>query len=329
MAVSRRQFNSLLYYAAAASGFGGLVPTARAADPYPVRPVNVVISFAAGGMTDTVGRLVANELTKDLKQTFVVENRPGAAGQLGTEYVARKPADGYNLLVSATGHVIGPAVQKVAYDPVSDFVPIAILARAPNLLLVHKSVPATNLQEFLVWAKAQKDVPYGTAGAGGSTHLAGELFRTLSGVPMVHVPYKGAAPAVNDLIAGHIKVAIQDSMSATAAIAGGEVRPLASATKEHSAQFPNLPTLDESGFPGFDLYTWLGFYAPKGTPSEIVAVLNKEANEAIHTPATVELLRSLNCEPGPVLDPAGAAKFVAQEVEKWRDVVKTSGVKVE
>jgi tripartite-type tricarboxylate transporter receptor subunit TctC len=329
MIISRRNFNSLLCFTAATSVFDGVLSPTVAQGAYPARPVNVVVSFAAGGMTDTVGRLVTNELTKDLKQTFVVENRPGAAGQLGTEYVARKAPDGYSLLVSATGHVIGPAVQKVAYDPIADFVPISILARAPNLLLVHKSVPATNLKEFLAWAKTQKDIPYGTAGAGGSTHLAGELFRTLSGVPMVHVPYKGAAPAVNDLIAGHVKVAIQDSMSSAAAIAGGEVRPLASATKEKSAQFPNLPTLDQSGFPGFDLYTWLGFYAPKGTPSEIIDVLNKEANKTMHMPATIELLRSLNCEPGPQLDPAGAARFVAEEVAKWQEVVKTSGVKVE
>lgn len=329
MILSRRNFNSLLCFTAATSVFDGVLSPVVAQGSYPARPVNVVVSFAAGGMTDTVGRLVTNELTKDLKQTFVVENRPGAAGQLGTEYVARKAPDGYSLLVSATGHVIGPAVQKVAYDPIADFVPISILARAPNLLLVHKSVPATNLKEFLAWAKTQKDVPYGTAGAGGSTHLAGELFRTLSGVPMVHVPYKGAAPAVNDLIAGHVKVAIQDFMSSAAAIAGGEVRPLASATKEKSAQFPNLPTLDQSGFPGFDLYTWLGFYAPKGTPSEIIGVLNKEANKTIRMPATIELLRSLNCEPGPQLDPAGAARFVAEEVAKWQEVVKTSGVKVE
>jgi tripartite-type tricarboxylate transporter receptor subunit TctC len=321
--------NILLGSAIGSLAAGGRVSSVQAAEKYPTRAVTMVVSFAPGGMTDTVGRLLSADLTKTFGQPFVVENRPGAAGQVGTEYVARKEPDGYTLLVSATGHVIGPAVQSVNYDPVKDFATISILARAPNLLLVNKSVPVSNVAELLTWMKAQGEVPYGSAGAGGSTHLAGELLRSMSGLSMVHVPYKGAAPAMRDLAAGYVNVAFQDSMSAATFLASGDVKPIAVATLERSPLFPDLPTLNESGFPGFDLYTWLGFYAPAGTPADIIAPLNAEANRVMHLPTTLELFRKVNCEPGPVLDPQQAEAFVTDEVKKWANVVKVSGVKVQ
>ncbi|QTL04793.1 tripartite tricarboxylate transporter substrate binding protein [Aquabacter sp. L1I39] len=329
MRISRRELSLFLGSAIGGAAAGLHVLPSFAAEDYPARPVAIVVSFAPGGMTDTVARLLGTDLAKALGQPFVVENRAGAAGQVGTEYVARKPPDGYTLLVSATGHVIGPAVQKVNYDPVSDFAVLAILARAPNLLLVHKSVPVSTVPEFLAWMKAEGEVPYASAGAGGSTHLAGELLRTMSGGGLVHVPYKGAAPAINDLAAGHVKMAFQDSMSVAAFIASGDVKPIAVTTLDRSPLFPDLPTLNESGFPGFDLYTWLGFYAPKGTPSDIVQLLNREANRITHQPSTLEWLHKMNCEPAPAFDPQEAAAFVADEVKKWAGVVKTSGVKVQ
>lgn len=328
MRISRRQFNLFLGSAIGGTAAGLRVLPSFAEEGYPTRPVTIVVSFAPGGMTDTVARMLGADLTKTLGQPFVVENRAGAAGQVGTEYVARKAPDGYTLLVSATGHVIGPAVQKVNYDPVSDFAVIAVLARAPNLLLVNKSVPVRTVPEFLAWMKAQGEVPYASAGAGGSTHLAGELLRTMSGGSLVHVPYKGAAPAISDLAAGHVKMAFQDSMSVASFIASGDVRPIAVTTLERSPLFPDLPTLNESGFPGFDLYTWLGFYAPKGTSSDIVQILNREANRVMHLPSTLEWLHKVNCEPAPNFTPQQAATFVADEVKKWASVVKTSGVKV-
>ncbi|WP_338661268.1 tripartite tricarboxylate transporter substrate binding protein [Pararoseomonas sp. SCSIO 73927] len=289
----------------------------------------MVVSFAPGGMTDVVGRLVGNELSKAMGQSFVVENRPGAAGQVGTEYVARRPPDGYTLLVSATGHVIGPAVQAVRYHPVTDFAPVALLARAPNMVLVHKSVPARTVPEFLDWVRSQGQVPYGSAGAGGSTHLGGETLRVQGKLPLVHVPYRGAAPAISDLVAGQIKMAFQDSMSVSSFLASGDVRAIAVTTLERSPLFPDVPTLAESGFPGFDLYTWLGLYAPAGTDQAIVSRLNQEANRIVTSPDAVQWLRQSNAEPGGGMDPVQFRAFVDEEQRKWARVVQESGVRVE
>lgn len=299
-------------------------------DGYPHKPVTIVVAFAPGGMTDIVGRLLAAELSQAFKQSFVVENRPGAAGQVGTEYVARKPADGYTLLLSATGHVIAPAVQKqVRYQPVKDFAPIALIARAPNLLVVNPAVPARNVAEFVKWARAQPSVPFGSAGVGGSTHLAGELFRQLARVPLVHVPYKGASPSTNDVVAGQIPVVFQDSMSVSAFIAAGKLRPLAVTSAQRSKLFPDLPTIAESGYQPYDLYTWLGLYAPAGTPPEIVAALNREANRIMRSPEMVEKLRKQSAEADGSLDPAAFRQFVEAEVAKWQRTVQQTGVKVE
>ncbi|WP_420995567.1 tripartite tricarboxylate transporter substrate binding protein [Cupriavidus sp. 30B13] len=300
------------------------------ADAYPAKPVTIVVAFAPGGMTDIVGRLLAAELSQAFKQSFVVENRPGAAGQIATEYVARKPGDGYTLLLSATGHVIGPAVQKnVRYQPVKDFEPIALIAKAPNMLVVNPSVPARTLPEFIKWAKAQPSVPYGSAGVGGSTHLAGELFRQVAGVPLVHVPYKGASPSTNDVVAGQIPMVFQDSMSVSAFIAAGKLRPIAVTSAERSKLFPELPTIAEAGFKNYDLYTWLGLYAPAGTAPEIVARLNQEANRIMRSPEMAAKLRKQSAEAAGTLDPAAFRQYVEAEVAKWQHTVQVTGVKVD
>lgn len=322
----RRAFHIL--GAAAATVFG---TTAQAqTGSYPNRPVTIVVAFAPGGMTDIVSRSLAKELSETFKQPFVIENKAGAAGQIGTEYVAKRPADGYTLLVSATGHVIAPVMQKkVNYDPVKDFEAIAILAKAPNLLVVNPQVPVHNVPEFLKWAKTQPNVPYATAGAGGSTHLAGELLRTESGLPLTHVPYRGAAPATSDTVAGQVPMAFQDSMSVSAFINSGKLRPIAITSAERSSVFPNLPTLKESGFKDFDVYTWLGLYAPAGTPADIVAALNKAANRIMNAPEMTERLNSQYSEPVGALTLPQTRQYVEREVLKWRDLVKVTGVKAE
>ncbi|MDR1968726.1 MAG: tripartite tricarboxylate transporter substrate binding protein [Burkholderiaceae bacterium] len=303
---------------------------AQAQPAYPQRPVTIVVAFPPGGMTDIVSRSLAKELGDALKQPFVVDNRAGAAGQVGTEYVARKPADGYTLLVSSTGYVTGPVVQKkVNYDPIKSFEPIAVLAKAPNLLVVNPSVPARTVPEFLSWAKVQPSVPFATSGVGGTTHLAGELLRHESGLPMVHVPYKGAAPAIIDTVAGQISVAFQDSMSVSSFVASGRLRPLATASAQRSSLFPDLPTLNESGFKNFDIYTWLGLYAPAGTPHEIVGQLNQAVNKIMNSPEMVKRLREQYSEPVGALNLAQMREFVAHEAVKYRDMVDLAGVKVE
>lgn len=314
--------------AALVLGSAGISPAN--AETYPGRPVTIVVAFAPGGMTDIVGRLVAAELSETFKQSFVVENRPGAAGQIATEYVARKPADGYTLLLSATGHVIGPAVQKsVRYRPVLDFEPIALIAKAPNMLVVNPSVPVHTVPEFVKWAKEQGSVPYGSAGAGGSTHLAGELFRHMSGAPLVHVPYKGASPSTQAVVAGQIPVVFQDSMSVSAFVAAGKLRPIAVTSAERSKLFPDVPTIAEAGYKNFDAYTWLGLYAPAGTPQAIVTRLNAEVNRIMASPDMVAKLKRQQAEAAGGLNPAEFRKYVEAEVAKWQSTVKLTGVHID
>ena len=325
--LTRRRFVATL---GASVVLGSAMGNLAHADTYPGKPVTIVVAFAPGGMTDIVGRLVAAELTESLKQSFVVENRPGAAGQIATEYVARKPADGYTLLLSATGHVIGPAVQKtVRYRPVLDFEPIALIAKAPNMLVVNPSVPVHTVPEFVKWAKEQGSVPYGSAGAGGSTHLAGELFRHMTGAPLVHVPYKGASPSTNAVVAGQIPVVFQDSMSVSAFVAAGKLRPIAVTSAERSKLFPDVPTIAEAGYKNFDAYTWLGLYAPAGTPQAIVTRLNAEVNRIMASPDMVAKLRRQNAEAAGGLNPAEFRKHVETEVAKWQNAVKVTGVHID
>ena len=305
-------------------------PGVAQTDPWPQRAVTLVVAFAPGGMTDIVSRSLARELSQAFNQPFMIENKAGAAGQVGTEYVARRPNDGYTLLVGATGYVIAPVLQKkVNYDPLKDFEPVAILAKAPNLLVVHPGVPVHNVPEFLKWAKAQAGVPYATAGAGGSTHLAGELLRREGGLPLTHVPYKGAAPATSDTVAGQVPMAFQDSMSVSAFIASGRLRPIAVTSAERSTVFPDLPTLKESGFKDFDVYTWLGLYAPAGTSPEIVARLNQATNRIMNSPEMTERLKAQHSEPGGSLSVPEARAYVEREVAKWRQLVLKTGVKAE
>lgn len=295
---------------------------------YPQRPVTIVVAFPPGGMTDIVSRALAKELGEQFKQPFVIENKAGAAGQVGTEYVAKRPADGYTLLVGATGYVIAPVLQKqVKYDPLKDFEPVGVLAKAPNMLVVHPAVPVHNFAEFLAWAKAQPSVPFATAGAGGSTHLAGELLRHVSGAPLTHVPYKRAAPATADTVAGQVPMAFQDSMSVSSFIASGRLRPIAVTSAERSSVFPDLPTLKEAGYQEFDVYTWLGMYAPAGTPPAIVAQLNQAVNRIMNSPEMAERLRAQYSEPVGALDVAATRRYVEREVAKWARLVQVTGVK--
>ena len=300
------------------------------AQSFPNRPVTLVVGFAPGGMTDIVGRILAGELSQALNQTVVVENRPGAAGQLATEYVARRRADGYTLLLSAAGHVIAPATQKtVRYHPVNDFEPIAVIASAPNMLLVNPQVPVGTVSEFVAWAKKKQSVPFGSAGVGGSSHLAGELFRHATHTPLVHVAYRGGAPAISDLIAGQIEVAFMDAVTAAGVLEAGRVKPLAIASSQRSKLFPNLPTVAESGYPGVDALSWLGLYAPAGTPSEIVGLLNTHANRIMTSPGMAKRLEKHQSEPGESLTPEQMRRFVTTEVNRWKRVVSETGVTFE
>lgn len=305
-------------------------PAAAQSRTWPNKPVTLMVAYPPGGMTDLTTRLLAKELSSIFGQPFIVENKAGAAGQVATEYVAKRPADGYTLLVTATGYVVAPVIRsKVNYDPLKDLIPLSILVQTPNMIVVNTSVKANTVPEFLTWAKTQPSIPYGTPGAGGSTHLGGELLRKVTGLPFTQVAYRGAAAAVQDTVAGQIPMAVQDSVTVAPYIASGHLRPIAVMSAERSAVFPAVPTLKESGFKDFDVYSWLGLFAPAGTPPEIAQTINATINKIMHTPEMKESLRKQSSEPMPVKNLDESRKFIEGELVKWRELVRVTGVKFE
>jgi len=306
-----------------------LVSAAHAADAYPTKPVTLVVAYAAGGMTDILTRKVAADLQAQTGQTFVVDNKPGATGQIATEYVARRPADGYTILVGATSHVINPTLKKaLPYDARKAFDPVALLAISPNFVLVNAGLNIRTFADLKAYGRSHSSIPYGTAGIGGAPHIIGELLRAQSGLPLVHVAYKGAGPAMADLVSGQVPFGVAESVTANAYLKSGKIVPLAIASARRSDQFPVVPTLNELGYRGFDLTTWVGAYAPAGTPPQILDMLNKGFRKAIAIPATSEYIRSTGSEPGDMDLPTYRA-FVLSEMEKWKGVIQQAGVKDE
>ncbi|GAA5234506.1 tripartite tricarboxylate transporter substrate binding protein [Verticiella sediminum] len=296
------------------------------AHAWPSQPVTLIVPFAAGGMTDILARKLAQTMQTDLQQPVLVENRPGAGGVIGSERVARAAADGNTLLVMTTAHVVNPAIIKnLRYDAKNDFAPVAMLAHTPNVLVVHPSVPAKTLPELLEFARQKGGVTYGSAGAGGTTHLSGELLAAMTGAPFTHVPYKGTALAVNDLLGGQIDAAFVDALSATQYIESGRLRAIAVSTPERVPALPDVPTIAEQGVPGYDTRIWIGFYAPAGTPAPIVERLNALARKAMHEPQFQQTLSSQGTQPGDMDVPA-FTQFVDEEFVKWARIVQEAGI---
>lgn len=286
----------------------------------------MVVAFAPGGITDTLARLVAAEVGKDLKQTFIIENKVGAGGQLGTEYAKRQKPDGYSLLVAASGYAMAPAQKKVGYDPVKDFEPVALLGIAPNMLVVQPSVPAQTVSEFVGWAKSQPSVPYATAGTGGANHLAGEIFKLESKTSLMHVPYKGAAPAVQDLVAGNVPVGFIDAMTVGPFLKSGRLKAIASTGASRSALYPDLPTIAESGFKGYDVSVWMGVFAPAGTPAPIIERLNAAIRKALASETLRTQMLSNAVDARPDMSAKAFKQYVHADVQRWRQVVTTTGL---
>ena len=305
------------------------IPTAHAAETWPAKPVTIVVSFVPGCATDLTGRLLAMELGKTFNQSFIVANRPGAAGQVGTEYVATQPKDGYTLLISATGHVMAPSIQpKVNYDPVKDFEPVALLITMPNLLVVNPDIPPKTLTEFMTWGKSQPSIPFGSAGAGGATHLSGELFRHVSGLPLSHIAYKGNGPSMVDTMAGQIPAAFVDTVSVGSYVTSGKLRALAVTSDKRSTLYPDVPTITEAGFKDYDLENWVGLYAPAGTPRDVVVKLNKAVTQIMNSPDVLAKMRDLGADSSNGLDADQFRQFVVDEGEKWRKTIQVTGVKI-
>ena len=300
------------------------------AQTYPTKPVTIVVPFSPGGATDIMSRLLAERLNKRLGQPVVVENKPGAGTMIASDYVAKAPADGYTLLVAASSLGIAPSLyKKVNYDPIKDFAPVSLVASVVHVLVVHPSIPAKNVGELVTWLKANPTkANYGSVGAGTSTHLESELFNSVAGVKMAHIPYKGSAPALTDLVGGQLQVMFDAYASSGPFIKDGRVRLLAVTTAQRSKSLPDTPTVSESGLPGYEAMPWLGLVAPAGTPAPVVNRLYTELNDILKEPEVQERFRSLGLD---IIGnkPEEFSAFLKKDIVKWAQVIKDSGAKVD
>ncbi|HUQ74375.1 MAG TPA: tripartite tricarboxylate transporter substrate binding protein [Burkholderiales bacterium] len=302
------------------------------AQDWPARPLHLVVPYAPGGPVDLSARLIAPKLQQGLGQSVVVENKPGAGGNIGADFVAKSAPDGYTLVMGAIAtHAINPALYpKLPYDPVRDFRHVALLIQVPNVLVVNAELPARSVADLIRLAKAQPGKLDFASGSTGSTgHLAGELFKQMTGTYMVHIPYKGSAPAVADLLAGRVQLMFDNLASALPHIQAAKVRALAVTTLRRSGFVPDLPTLDESGLKGFDMTTWWGLMAPAKTPQPVVDRLAAEASKALQSPDIVERWRSMGSEVPALRTPAEFTAFVERERKLYAALVKRSGASVD
>jgi len=303
-----------------------VVTLPAAAQDYPKRPIELVVPFVAGGTTDNIARLMAQRFSESWGQTVVVNNRAGGGSTIGTNAVAKAPPDGHTLLVTTIGFAINAGLQKLPYDPIGDFTPITELASLPLVLVVHASVPATNLQEFIALVKSKAGGwDYASSGTGTSPHLAAEMFKSMAGIELVHVPFKGNAEAMNSLMGGHVKIYFALVPAVLQHIKTGALRAIAVTTEERLPYLPDVPTIAELGFPGYEISSWQGVFAPAGTPKDVVAKINGELVRMLNVP---EIHRRISQEGA---DPVGStpdafATRVKNEITKWTKVIKTSGI---
>ncbi len=317
----------------AQAGLGLLAASAlgaRAQGAWPTRPVRIVVGFSAGGTTDVVARLMAKELTEALGQTFVVENKAGGGSNIATDLVRVAEPDGYTLLMMAVTSTINQTLYKnIKFNLDRDFDGVALCAKMPNILVVNPSVPARTVPEFIAWLKTQGDkVSYASSGSGTSIHMAGELFKVRTGTHAVHVPYKGSAPALTDLMGGQVQYMFDNMISSWHHVQNGKLRALAVTTKKRSASAPDVPTMEESGVAPFDVTSWFGLVAPKGTPKAVLDKVNQVVNAAFDKPEIVQAYAKL----GAVSEknsPRDFSRFIHDEVNNWAPVVKASGAQVD
>ncbi|QNN59780.1 tripartite tricarboxylate transporter substrate binding protein [Diaphorobacter ruginosibacter] len=298
---------------------------------YPSKPVRIIVPYPAGGTTDIIARIAANQLTERLKQSFIVENKAGASGAIGSQAVAQAAPDGYTLVMAtASSHGINSALQKsLPYDAVKDFAPITVVANTPNIIIANPAVPVKNLQELIALAKKEPGrINFGSTSAGGSPHMSAELLKMMAGIDMTHVPYKGAAPMLTDLIGGQVQIGFDNLPSSIGFVKSGKVRALAVTTARRWPGAPDIPTVAESGVPGYEVSGWFGLLAPAGTPREILNKLQGTIAEAVKSPEVAKQLNDLGAEPV-ANKPEVFAQEIKDDVEKWRKVVKTTGVKLD
>ena len=319
----------------ALAGFGGglvsqALPAAAEA-AYPNRPIKMVVPYLAGGTTDLLGRMVAEQLQSGLGGTVIVENKPGIATALGAELVARSPPDGYTLLLatSTTLAINKTLYRKLAYDPEKDFTAIALVAAVPFALIVGPQIPAKTLSEFIAYAKATPGLTYGSAGNGSPHHLGAEMLKAAAGIEVRHVPYRGSMPAMLDMIAARISFMVVDLQAALPLFRDGKVTVLGVTTSKRVAAAPDIPTLAEAGLAGFELVAWQGVVAPAGLPRSIVDRLAVQIEKLVGDPVTREKLTALAMEPLPGSTPDSFAAYIKTEVDRWAGIVKNSGAELE
>lgn len=323
--ITRRGASALLLASALAPGL------ARAQE-WPARPIKLIVPFAPGGVLDTLSRTLAAELHADLKQPVLVENRTGASGNIGTDFIARAEPDGYTLgMGTIATHGINPALYgaRLPYDPLKDFIPIALAATQRNVLLVNPQLPVRNVQELVAYAKANPNrLSFGSAGNGSSQHMSGEMFKKQAGVKLTHVPYRGSAPAISDLLAGNIQLMFVDMPAAIGHIRAGKLRPIGVTSLDRSAALPDVPTVAEQGLPGFQVIAWFGMFAPARTPAPIAAALSQRVLAIMQRPHVRSKLEGLGADPV-AKGPAEFRSFMTAELDRWAALVRELDVRLD
>lgn len=323
------QRRRLLAGLGAACAAATLPLSARAAD-WPDHAVNFIVPFPAGGPVDTTARFIATPLGAMWNTPTVVDNKAGAGGIVGAQAAVKSPADGYHYFFASIHHTVLPSLRaNLSYDVSTDFVPVGMGAVFPIVLVVHESVPVKSVTELIAYAKQNPGkLSFGSSGTGGGTHLAGELFNSMTGTRLQHVPYRGSAPAMQDLLGGQVQVMFADGPSAMPHLSGGKIRALGVGNPEPSALFPDIPTIASSGVPGYEAYSWSGMLAPAGTPPEIIKKVNADMQKVLTNPETVKSMLAAGAEPKPGTPEAFGA-FIQAELAKWSKVIKEAGIKVE
>jgi tripartite-type tricarboxylate transporter receptor subunit TctC len=311
---------------------GLALPAARALaqKDYPNRSIRMIVPFSPGGSNDIMGRLVAGKWTESMGEQVVVDNRPGATGIIGTDIAAKSAPDGYTVLVMSLTFAVSPSIRsKLPYDTEKDLVPLTLIASAPLILVVHPSLPVKSVKEFIAYAKANPGkLNFGSGGLGSTPHLAGEMLKTMAGIRMTHIPYKGGGPALGDLIGGQIQFMLENIPSTLPHVQSGRLRVLAVTSKQRSPTVPEVPTLDEAGLTGFDLTGWNGLFMPAGTPRAIMDRLHAETVKALAAPDVKQQLARMSAVPGGE-PPARFAAFVKAEIRKWATIAKDAGLKID
>jgi tripartite-type tricarboxylate transporter receptor subunit TctC len=311
----------------AALAFAAAALPAAAADTWPSKPVKIIVPFGPGGFTDVVARILQKELAPALGQPIIIENRPGAGSTIGTDAVAKAPADGYTLVMVSTTHVISPHLyKKMTYDPIKDFAPVMKLVEGPYVMVVHPSLGVSNVREFVALAKKKpNEIFFASSGNGSAQHLVGALFMQMAGVQLSHVPYKGSNAAMQDLLGGQVKLSFVGMPNAIPNL--GKLKALAVTTKKRSADLPDVPTMDEAGVKGYEATIWLGMLAPKGTPREVVDKLNADIRKVLADPEAMSLMHKAGVEVA-TSTPEEFQALMQQELDRWGKVVKETGAVV-